>query len=154
MDAEQYIVVYVGIGAHGPKIGPENDPPAAPVRRFGDLGAAIAFGSSANHAPGTPQSPLCRIPVAPGWPGAYIGAIENGGAVRIGRSKMNNLFGRISENVLFAVLITAVVGWTAVSVAADSVVTSSSPSCAVARAAAPVASGLVQAPAAHTRCVG
>ncbi len=32
---------------------------------------------------------------------------------------MNNFFGRISENVLFAVLITAVVGWTALSVAAS-----------------------------------
>jgi hypothetical protein len=32
---------------------------------------------------------------------------------------MNSFFSRTSENVLFAVLITAVIGWTAVTVATD-----------------------------------
>ena len=65
---------------------------------------------------------------------------------------MNNFFSRISENVLFTVLIMAVVGWTAVSVASEQAVPGASGSCQVARAAAPAHASLVAAPAAHTRC--
>jgi hypothetical protein len=65
---------------------------------------------------------------------------------------MNNFFGRISENVLFAVLITAVVGWTAVSVASDRTAPAASGSCVVTRSAAPAHANLAAVPAAHTRC--
>jgi hypothetical protein len=65
---------------------------------------------------------------------------------------MDNFFSRISENVLFAVLITAVVGWTAVSVAADRTAPVATGSCVVARSAAPAHASLVAVPASHTRC--
>jgi hypothetical protein len=113
---------------------------------------ATSVGSSANDAARTPESPLCRNPVAVERVSAYIGAIESGSAVRFRRDEMDNFFGRISENVLFAVLITAVVGWTAVSVAADRGAPPASGSCVVTRHAVPPHASLVAAPAAHTRC--
>ncbi len=48
---------------------------------------------------------------------------------------MSNLFSRFSENALFAMLIVAVVGWTAVSVAADRSSPGASGVCEVARTA-------------------
>ena len=66
---------------------------------------------------------------------------------------MNNFFSsRISENVLFAMLIAAVLGWTAVSVAADRTASDASGACQVARTAAPAHATLVAGPAAHARC--
>jgi uncharacterized membrane protein YsdA (DUF1294 family) len=50
---------------------------------------------------------------------------------------MSNSFSRISENVLFSLLIVAVVGWTGVSVAADQFAPKVSASCEMAHAAAP-----------------
>jgi hypothetical protein len=64
---------------------------------------------------------------------------------------MNTFFSRISENVLFAVLILAVVGWTAGSVATGQT-SQSAGSCAVTRATVPATTALVAAPAAHARC--
>lgn len=50
---------------------------------------------------------------------------------------MNNAFSRISENVLFSLLIAAVVGWTAVAVAAETGSSAgSSVDCTVAKVAA------------------
>jgi hypothetical protein len=46
---------------------------------------------------------------------------------------MNKPYSRISENVLFAALLAAVIGWTAVSVAADQPAASTSAGCTVAR---------------------
>jgi hypothetical protein len=43
---------------------------------------------------------------------------RSGPAVRFRRSKMSKPYGRISENVLFAVLLAAVIGWTAAAIAA------------------------------------
>jgi len=65
---------------------------------------------------------------------------------------MNNFFGRISENVLFAVLITAVVGWTAVSVAANPAASAATATCVVARSAAPAHASVAAVPTARTRC--
>jgi hypothetical protein len=53
---------------------------------------------------------------------------------------MSNPFSRISENVLFVMLIVAAVGWTAVSVAGDQIAPKASASSAMANAAAHVRS--------------
>jgi hypothetical protein len=64
---------------------------------------------------------------------------------------MNTFFSRITENVLFTVLILAVVGWTAGSVAAGQT-SQSVGTCAVARAATPAMPALAAAPAPRARC--
>ena len=46
---------------------------------------------------------------------------------------MNKPYSRISENVLFAALLAAVIGWTAVSVAADQPAASACAACTGAR---------------------
>jgi hypothetical protein len=51
---------------------------------------------------------------------------------RTRRSKMNKSYGRISENVLFAAVLAAAIGWTAVSLAADQPAASASASYTVA----------------------
>jgi hypothetical protein len=56
---------------------------------------------------------------------------------RIRRTKMTSTFGRISENVLFSLLIAMFAGWTVVSVAADAAgPVASSVACTVAKVAA------------------
>jgi hypothetical protein len=49
---------------------------------------------------------------------------------------MNKPYSRISENALFAALLVAVIGWTAVAVAADQPAGSTSAACAVAHGTA------------------
>ncbi len=53
---------------------------------------------------------------------------------------MNTAFSRISENVLFSLLLAAVVGWTVVSVADAAGPAASSVTCTVARIAAGISS--------------
>ena len=67
---------------------------------------------------------------------AYIGAFENG-PPRSDQEDEMSAFSRISENLLFSVLLAAVIGWTAVSVAAESGSSAgSSVACTVAKIAA------------------
>jgi hypothetical protein len=85
-----------------------------------------------------PQLPFRRNRLAGGVAPAYIGAIENGPAVRTRRAKMISAFGRTSENVLFSLLIVALFGWTAASVAADASVPAKSAQQCVAKIAAAI----------------
>jgi hypothetical protein len=92
---------------------------------------------SALFALRTPQSPLRLNRLARRRASAYIGAIENGFPRSEQETKMS-AYSRISENLLFSVLIAAVIGWTAVSVAAESSgsFAASSVACTVAKIAA------------------
>ena len=63
---------------------------------------------------------------------AYSGAIENGPPVLQRRVKMISAFSRISENVLFSVLLAAVVGWTALSLTAADAAAPAAASCPMA----------------------
>jgi hypothetical protein len=96
----------------------------------------ISIRPSALFAVRPPQSPLRRNRLAGRRASAYIGAIENGPPRSDLETKMS-AYSRISENLLFSVLIAAVIGWTAVSVAAESGTSAaSSVACTVAKIAA------------------
>jgi hypothetical protein len=80
-----------------------------------------------------------------------LAAVENGPPVR--EQTMKNLSGRISENVLLAVLAVALAGWLAGSVAAAPMAPRVSHACGAERRTTPATAGPIATAAPVTQCL-